>query len=151
MVQATAGFRFDCTPDALGSPRLTTGVRLHRLEDLYPMELLRVVGRLEDVRLTNIRRGVVFVFAAWSGPAAVALRRFTQVMNELPTSSLDLVVLDTDCLTAEFATELFGTDGFQAGGYGETIWIRDGVVVAREIAAPGGEQALRDHTRALLA
>jgi len=80
----------------------------------------------------------------------VALQRFTRVMSELPTTALDLVVLDTDCLTAESATQLFGTDGFRAGGYGETIWVRDGVVVAREIAAPAGEQALRDHTRELL-
>ncbi len=76
---------------------------------------------------------------------------FTQVMSELATSPLDLVVLDTDCLTNESATQLFGTDGFRAGGYGETIWVRDGVVVAREIPVPGGEQALRDHTRELLA
>jgi hypothetical protein len=60
------------------------------------------------------------------------------------------VVLDTDCLTAESASQLFGTEGFIAGGYGETIWIRDGVIVAREIAAPAREQALRDHTRDLL-
>ena len=72
-------------------------------------------------------------------------------MSELPTTTLDLVVLDTDCLTAESVARLFGTDGFQAGGYGETIWIRDGVVVAREmIAAPASEQAVRDHTRELL-
>ena len=117
---------------------------------VLPMERLRVVSRFEDVRLTEICRGVVFVFAAWSGPAVLALRRFTQVMSELPTDSLDLVVLDTDCLTAEAATQLFGTDGFRAGGYGETIWVKDGVVVAREIAAPASEQALRDHTRELL-
>jgi len=114
------------------------------------MERLRVVSRFEDVRLTEIRRGVVFVFAVWSGPAVLAFRRFTQVMSEFPTGSLDLVVLDTDCLTAESSTQLFGTDGFRAGGDGETIWIRDGVIVAIEIAAPSSEQALRDHTRKLL-
>lgn len=115
-----------------------------------PIERLRVVSRFEDVRLTEISRGVVFVFAAWSGPSVLGFRRFTRVMSELPTISLDLVVLDTDCLTAESATQLFGTDGFQAGGYGETIWVKDGVVVAREIATPAREQALLDHTRALI-
>ena len=115
-----------------------------------PIERLRVVSRFEDVRLTEIRRGIVFVFAAWSGPAVVAFQMFTRVMSELPTGSLDLVVLDTDCLTAESATQLFGTGGFIAGGYGETIWVRDGVIVAREIAVPFRVQALRDHTRELL-
>jgi hypothetical protein len=115
-----------------------------------PIEQIRVVSRFEDVRLMEIRRGVVFVFAAWSGPAVMALQMFTRIMSELPTTALDLVVLDTDCLTAESATQLFGTDGFIAGGYGETIWVRDGVIVAREIAAPAREQALRDHSRELL-
>ena len=117
---------------------------------VIPLERLRVVSRFGDVRLSEIHRGVVFVFAAWSGPAVVALKRFTRVMSELLTTALDLVVLDTDCLTAESATQLFGTDGFRAGGYGEAIWVRDGVVVAREIAASASEQTLRDHTRELL-
>jgi len=115
-----------------------------------PMGRLRVVSRFEDVRLTDLRRGVVFVFAAWSATAVIALQMFTRLMSEFPTSLLDLVVLDTDCLTAEFATQLFGTDGFIAGGSGETIWVRDGVIVARDIAAPAREQILRDHTRQLL-
>ena len=116
-----------------------------------PIERLRIVSRFEDVHLTEIRRGVVFVLAAWSGPAVVAFRRFSRVMNELPTIPLDLVVLDIDCLTTESATQLFGTDGFPVGGNGETIWVRDGGIVARAIAAPDtSEQALRAHTRELL-
>ena len=122
---------------------------VHRHSAL-PIERLRVVSHFGDVRLAEIRRGVVFVLAAWSGPSVVALKRFTRIMSELPTSGLDLVVLDTDCLDAESDAQLFGTDGFRAGGWGEVIWLRDGVVVAREIAAPASEQALRDHTRRLL-
>lgn len=115
-----------------------------------PIERLRVVSRFEDVRLTEIRLGVVFVFAAWSGPAVVAFEMFTRLMSELPTGPLDLVVLDTDCLTNESAAQVFGTEGFIAGGYGETVWVRDGVIVAREIAVPAREQSVRNHTRELL-
>ena len=115
-----------------------------------PMERLRVLSRFEDIGLTAMRRGIVFVFAAWSGPAVLAFRPFTQIMAELPTGALDLVVLDIDCLTADTATQLFGTSGFRAGGYGETIWVRDGVIIAREIASPAGEQSLRVHTVELL-
>src|SRR6478672_3566654 len=86
-----------------------------------PIGRLRVLSRFEDIGLTSMRRGIVFVFAAWSGPAVLALRRFTQIMAELPTGALDLVVLDTDCLTAATAAQLFGTSGFRAGGYGEAI------------------------------
>jgi hypothetical protein len=115
-----------------------------------PIERLRVLSHFGDARLAEIRRGVVFVLAAWSAPSVVALKRFTRIMSELPTSGLDLVVVDTDCLDAESEAQLFGTDGFRPGGWGETIWVRDGVVVAREIAGLGSEQALRDHTRRLL-
>jgi hypothetical protein len=118
---------------------------------VLPMERLRVLSSFEEVRLGEIRRGVVFVFAPWSGVAVLALRRFTQVMAALDTRSLDLVVLDIDCLTSETATQLFGSSGFQAGGYGETIWVRDGTVVAREFAAPdANEPLLRRHTQELL-
>jgi hypothetical protein len=116
-----------------------------------PIERLRVLSCFEDVRLTDMRRGVVFVFAAWSGPAVMGLKRFTRVMSSFDTHSLDLVILDIDCLTADSATQLFGTDGFRAGGNGETIWVRGGRIVAREIAAPdNSEHLLQQHTKALL-
>ena len=115
-----------------------------------PMTRLRVVSRFEDAGLTTITRGIIFVFAAWSGPAVVALQRFTRIMAELPTTVMELVVLDIDCLTADAATQLFGTSGFRAGGNGEIIWVRDGAVVAREIGAAASEQLLYDHTRELL-
>ncbi len=118
-----------------------------------PMERLRIVSRYEDLRLTEISRGVVFVFASWSGPAMVGFKRFTQVMSDFPAAAaLDLVILDTDCLANESALQLFGTEGFPAGGNGETLWVRDGAIIAREIAAPAdSEPRLYDHTRALLA
>jgi hypothetical protein len=115
-----------------------------------PMERLRVVSQFEDVRLTEIRRGVVFVFAAWSGPAIMRFKKFTRLMNELPSALLDLVVLDTDCLDDLSAEQLFGTEGFIAGGNGETLWVKDGVVIARESAAYASDQALRAHTQELL-
>ncbi len=115
-----------------------------------PMDRLRVVSHFEEVRLTEIRGGVVFVFAAWSGPAIVGFKKFTRLMNELPVESLDLVILDTDCLNGSSAEQLFGTEGFIAGGNGETLWVKDGVIVARESAASASEQTIRSHTKELL-
>lgn len=129
-------------------------IRIQPIVENYsqlPAGRLRIVDRFEDVRLTGIRRGIVFVFASWSGPAVVALRRFTRVMSSLDTRLLDLVVLDTDCLAEDAATHLFGTDGFRAGGNGETLWVRDGRIVAREIAAPAASEPwLVRHTNDLL-
>jgi hypothetical protein len=115
-----------------------------------PMARLRIVSRFEDAGLTTISRGIVFVFAAWSGYAVLALQRFTRIMAELPTNSLELVVLDIDRLTADTAAQLFGTSGFHTGGNGETICVRDGAVVAREQASSASEHLLFGHTRELL-
>ncbi len=77
----------------------------------------------------------------------LALQRFTRVLNPMDTLSLDVVVLDTDCLTADSAQVLFGKE---PGGWGEVIWIRDGIVVAREIARDGSDAMLAKHTKELL-
>lgn len=72
-------------------------------------------------------------------------------MSELPTTPLELVVIDIDCLTNDHLKLLFSGANFPVGGNGETVWVRDGSIVAREITAPpSSEQALREHTRKLL-
>ena len=114
-----------------------------------PIERLRVASRSEDIRLSEIRRGVVFVFAAWSSPAVLALRSFTRLLGELPAATLDLVILDIDCLTPESAARLFGKNSNPLG-YGETIWVRDGVITATELAAFASEQTLYNRLAELL-
>jgi hypothetical protein len=115
-----------------------------------PVDRFRVVRSFDALRLSEIRRGIVFVFAAWSVPAVVAFQRFTRIMKSIETRTLDLVVLDTDCLTQNSAGELFGDGDFTSGGWGEVIWIRDGQVVARTVARDGSEVFLEEHTKGLL-
>jgi hypothetical protein len=115
-----------------------------------PVGRLRVLRSFEDLQLSLIRRGIVFVFAAWSGPAIMALQRFTKVLKTMDTDSLDLVVLDTDSLAEDLAIQLFGNEGFTTGGWGETIWVRDGRVVARELAHTASEGLIEHHTKGLL-
>ena len=93
-----------------------------------PLERLRVVQKLEDLRLADIHAGVVFVYAAWSGPARMALGQVMRLLSTLDLGTLDVVILDIDCLTAEDTQRLFG---HVFGGYGETLWIREGRVVAK--------------------
>lgn len=115
-----------------------------------PMARLRVLQAFDEVHLPDMRRGIIFVFAGWSGPALVGLRRFTKAIQSLDTRSLDLVVLDTECLTEESAAELFGTPSFTTGGWGETMWVRDGQVVARVLAHTAPEPLMVQYTRELL-
>jgi len=114
-----------------------------------PIERLRVVSRFDDLHLPQIRRGIVFVLAAWSGPAVLGLRKFTEAIVEHVTDSLDLVVIDIDCLSQEAIAALFGSSGFPVGGNGETAWVKDGVVVDREIAASCASSTILENTKSL--
>src|SRR5215813_9896424 len=111
-------------------------------------ERLRVVRLLDDLRISTIQRGMVFIFAVWSGPAIVAVERFTRVLAGMDTAGLDLVVLDTDCLSSEAGIALWGSN---VGGGGETLWIRDGFVVARsQLYVADSETEFVRHTEDLL-
>jgi hypothetical protein len=84
-----------------------------------PIARLRVLQRFDEVRLSEMRRGIIFILAAWSGPAVMGLRRFTKLIKSLDIHSLDLVVLDTDCLTEDSASQLFDAPFFTAAGWDE--------------------------------
>jgi hypothetical protein len=115
-----------------------------------PIGRLRVLRSFDEIQLPKMRRGIVFVFAAWSVPAVAGLRRFTKILLPLDTRSLDLVVLDTDCLNEDSASQLFGIPSFSTGGWGETIWIRDGRIVARELAHTASDSVMEAYTRGLI-
>jgi hypothetical protein len=115
-----------------------------------PIARLRVLQSFDEIHLPDMRRGIIFVLAVWSGPAVMGLQRFTKAIQLLDTHSLNLVVLDTDCLTEDSAAQLFGAPGFTTGGGGETIWIRDGRVFARVLAYSAPESLIEQHTRGLL-
>jgi hypothetical protein len=113
-----------------------------------PFERLRVVLQLDQLHVSTIRRGIIFIFAVWSGPAFVAFHRLTGVLADIDTTGLDLVVVDIDCLTAEVGRELCGRN---PGGMGETLWVRDGVVVARSaLYTPDSEPEMIQHTHDLM-
>jgi hypothetical protein len=114
-----------------------------------PMAHLRVLQSFDEVHLSEMRRGIIFVLAAWSGAAVMGLQRFTKVIKSLDTRSLDLVVLDTDCLNEDSATQLFGAPSFTTGGWGETIWVRDGRIIAQVLAHSAPESLIDQHTREL--
>ena len=95
-----------------------------------PFERLRIVRELDALGMFSIHRGVIFIFAVWSGPSIIAFRRFTQVLSRINTDGLDLAVLNTDCFSSEAGIALWGRN---VGGGGETLWIRDGVVVGRAL------------------
>jgi hypothetical protein len=113
-----------------------------------PFERLRLVQRLAELRLADISAGVVFVFAAWSAPAIMALRRITRLLSSIDLGPVDIIILDNDCMTADDMIRLFG---HVFHGAGETLWIRDGRVIA-ELSGfqPESEPLIVSHARELL-
>jgi hypothetical protein len=113
-----------------------------------PFERLRVARHVDGLHISTIRRGIIFIFAVWSGPAIAAFHRFTRLLADIDTTGIDLVVLDADCLTAETSRTLWGRN---VGGGGETLWVRDGVVVARSLLyIPDSEPEVLQRTRDLI-
>jgi hypothetical protein len=78
----------------------------------------------------------------------MAFRKFTHLLSTLDLGSLDVVILDDDCMTGDDMIRLFG-HVFQ--GAGETLWVRDGRVV-NDLSAfrPESEELIVRHTRQLL-
>jgi hypothetical protein len=113
-----------------------------------PFERMRVIQNLDELQVANIQRAVVFVFAIWSGPALTGLRRLTRLLANLDIGSLDVIILDNDCMSAD---EMIRTFGHVFHGAGEVIWIQDSRVVA-ELSAfrPESEPQILAHTRDLL-
>lgn len=80
--------------------------------------------------LDQIRFGVLFVMAWWSGPAIAAYGKLSRRLAALdPEGRLELVVVDTDGLPAQETAEFLG----RMHGAGETTWVRDGRVVATSL------------------
>jgi hypothetical protein len=113
-----------------------------------PFERLRVIQSFPELRLPDIRVAVVFIFAAWSGPAVMALRRLTRMLSTLDLGSLDVIILDNDCMAVDDMIRVFG---HVFHGAGESLWIRDGRVVAELSATrPESEALIVSHTKELL-
>ncbi len=75
----------------------------------------------------------------------MALRRLTRLLSTLDLGSLDVIILDNDCMTSDDMIRLFG---HVFHGAGETLWIRDGRAV-KELSAsqPESESLIVSHTR----
>lgn len=94
--------------------------------------------------LGGIRYGVVSLFAPWAGPCFVCLKVVAAM--KLPTPEPWLHVLDLSHVEADWLTQTFG---FLPHGRGETVWVRDGQIIARDEAFAMRPADIAVHTKAL--
>lgn len=117
-----------------------------------PLERVRIIRRFEDFPLTQIRRGVVYLLAAWSGPSVRHFRAITESLSRIDSSGLEFYVVDIDCVPEDFMLASFQRSA--PAGVGETLWVRDGAAVASVLtyshSRDGFEAEFMRHTRELI-
>ena len=114
-----------------------------------PGEQLQLIRDITVFQLSKINRGIVLIFAAGSGHSVMALQRLTGSLSKRDLDFLEIKVIDIESMTVQDMIRLFGR---VFHGYGETLWIRAGMVVAQlEAFAPESEPLILSYTRKLLA
>ena len=87
------------------------------------------IWRFKESELTKIGRGIVFIFATWSGHSVTSFQHFCSALAEAPTSKLAIFVMDADGFDFDAFKNAFGE---LPQGKGEVYWIRNGQVVYRD-------------------
>ena len=93
-----------------------------------PYDRIRIT-RFDTLELATIPRGVLFVFAIWSGDAIRSFRMLCDGLAATPEANFSILVMDADG---------FDFDAFMSAlgelpqGKGEAYWIRNGQVINRD-------------------
>jgi hypothetical protein len=114
-----------------------------------PGDQIHVIHDIRTFHLSEIARGIVLIFAAGSGHSVTALQRLTSAVSRLGLRSLEIKVIDLESMTEQDMTRVFGR---VFHGYGETLWILAGKVIAQlEAFHPESEPEILANTKKLLA
>jgi hypothetical protein len=113
-----------------------------------PFERIQVIHDISAFYLAQIARGIVLIFATGSGHSVTALQRLTAVISRLGLGLLEIIVIDIESMTEQDMIRVFGR---VFHGYGETLWIRAGKVIAQlEAFEPESEPLIVAYTKGLL-
>jgi hypothetical protein len=92
-----------------------------------PVERFKYVPDADADTIREIRDGILFLMAFWSGPSVQAFVRLTEVFAQLDTRRLEFVVVDVDgSMQLSEVPELKG----KVTGSGETAWVHRGQIIA---------------------
>jgi hypothetical protein len=93
-----------------------------------PFERLRLVHHFRTLRLAQIRCGLIYFFAGWGPISMQGFRLVTRALASIDTQGLEVIVVDIDSVPPDFLMATFGHA--HPAGMGETIWVRNGRIVA---------------------
>ena len=114
-----------------------------------PSEQVQVIHDIATFHLSEIFRGIVLIFAAGNGHSITALQRLTGLISKLNVEALEIKVIDIESMTEQDMIRVFGR---VFHGYGETLWIEAGKVIAQlDAFEPQSEPLILTYTKKLLA
>ncbi len=90
---------------------------------------------VQQLTLASILRGILFIFAGWSGPSVHAWKALTRVLASERELDFRVYVIDADELPNDFADHELKV---LPHGNGETFWVRDGRIL-RSLSKYGTE------------
>lgn len=93
-----------------------------------PYERIRVL-QFNQLELASIAQGVLFIFATWSGTAAVSFRLLCAALSGSPEAKFPIIVINADGFDFDTFKKTFGE---LPQGKGEAYWIKDGQIVFRD-------------------
>lgn len=100
-----------------------------RKHSKLPSERVRICRHPDRFEVGAFEGAVIFIYAAWSGPATWAFQHVTSALAD-SESMATIWGYDTDDFTAPNPLiETFEQMGAKMGGWGESLWIRKGQVV----------------------
>ena len=85
---------------------------------------LRVIK--EEEELESIKKGILHIYASWSGPSRLQTRLFLELIDELNLSHECIYFLDNDLIRSKSNIERLNNQG-----HGETLLIEEGFPVFR--------------------
>jgi hypothetical protein len=124
------------------------GLRTLAKYSKLPVERIRYLSDADEAAVRAIKRGVLIQVAFWSSPAIEAFRDLTSVISKIDDSdNIELVVVDTDGARSLFAvSEFLGA----IQGAGETVWVRNGEIIATSGLGRPTMSCLMSNTKMLL-
>lgn len=85
-----------------------------------------MISQFSQLELVKIDRGLLFIFATWSGAAIGSFRLLCEALALEPVASFQIFVIDADAFNHEAFKKAFGE---LPQGKGEAFWIKNGEVV----------------------
>jgi hypothetical protein len=93
-----------------------------------PYDRVRV-SSFNQLELTTIAQGVLFVFATWSGAAIVSFRLLCEALSGIPGAKFPIIVINADGFDFDAFKSAFGE---LPQGKGEAYWISGGQILFRD-------------------